>query len=75
MALTQLGLPNRVLGFSSFLDYTVIKRFRDYESPLSANENIFEYWLLREQPRWFTIKATGEDLIKRQKIMSLDRAE
>ncbi|MBU4440708.1 MAG: nitric oxide reductase activation-like protein, partial [Firmicutes bacterium] len=35
-ALTLVGIPNRVLGFSSFLDYTVIKRFRDYESPLSA---------------------------------------
>lgn len=66
MALTQLGLPNRVLGFSSFLDYTVIKRFRDYESPLSANDNIFEYYCSGNNRDGLAIKATCEDLIKRR---------
>lgn len=65
MALTQLGIPNRVLGFSSFLDYTVIKRFRDYESPLSANDNIFEYYCSGNNRDGLAIKTTCEDLIKR----------
>lgn len=65
-ALTLVGIPNRVLGFSSFLDYTVIKRFRDYESPLSANENIFEYYCSGNNRDGLAIKATCEDLLKRQ---------
>ncbi|WP_296561873.1 nitric oxide reductase activation-like protein [uncultured Acetobacterium sp.] len=64
-ALTLVGIPNRVLGFSSFLDYTVIKRFRDYESPLSANDNIFEYYCSGNNRDGLAIKATCEDLIKR----------
>ncbi|AFA47177.1 cobaltochelatase CobT-related protein [Acetobacterium woodii] len=65
-SLTLVGIPNRVLGFSSFLDYTVIKRFRDYESPLSANENIFEYYCSGNNRDGLAIKATCEDLLKRQ---------
>ena len=65
-ALTLLGIPNRVLGFSSFLDYTVIKRFRDYESPLSANDNIFEYFCSGNNRDGLAIKATCEDLLKRR---------
>ncbi|MDP2842596.1 MAG: nitric oxide reductase activation-like protein, partial [Acetobacterium sp.] len=64
-ALSLVGIPNRVLGFSSFLDYTVIKRFRDYESPLSANDNIFEYYCSGNNRDGLAIKATCEDLIKR----------
>ena len=30
-ALTLAGIPNRVMGFQSFLDYTILKRFRDYK--------------------------------------------
>jgi nitric oxide reductase activation protein len=65
-ALTQLGIPNRVLGFSSFLDYTVIKRFRDYESPLSANDNIFEYFCSGNNRDGLAIKATCEGLLSRR---------
>jgi hypothetical protein len=64
-ALTMVGIPNRVLGFSSFLDYTVIKRFRDYESPLSVNENIFEYYCTGNNRDGLAIKATCQDLLKR----------
>ncbi|MBC3798128.1 cobaltochelatase CobT-related protein [Acetobacterium tundrae] len=65
-ALTLVGIPNRVLGFSSFLDYTVIKRFRDYESPLSINDNIFEYYCSGNNRDGLAIKATCEDLLKRR---------
>jgi len=65
-ALTLVGIPNRVLGFSSFLDYTVIKRFRDYESPLSTNDNIFEYYCSGNNRDGLAIKATCEDLLKRR---------
>ncbi|MGV8906600.1 MAG: cobaltochelatase CobT-related protein [Acetobacterium sp.] len=65
-ALTLVGIPNRVLGFSSFLDYTVIKRFRDYESPLAANDNIFEYFCSGTNRDGLAIKATCQDLLKRR---------
>jgi len=65
-ALTLVGIPNRVLGFSSFLDYTVIKRFRDYQSPLSANDNIFEYFCSGNNRDGLAIKATCQDLLKRR---------
>ena len=65
-SLTLVGIPNRVLGFSSFLDYTVIKRFRDYESPLTANDNIFEYFCSGNNRDGLAIKATCQDLLKRR---------
>jgi len=65
-ALTLLGIPNRVLGFSSFLDYTVITRFRDYESPLRVNNNIFEYFCSGNNRDGLAIKATCESLLKRR---------
>ena len=65
-ALTLLGIPNRVLGFSSFLEYTVIKRFRDYESPVTVNDNIFEYFCSGNNRDGLAIKATCQDLMKRR---------
>lgn len=65
-ALTMVGIPNRVLGFSSFLDYTVIKRFRDYQSPLSENDNIFEYFCSGNNRDGLAIKATCQELLKRR---------
>ncbi len=64
-ALTLNGIPNRVMGFNTFLDYTILKRFRDYESPLSANENIFEYYCTGNNRDGLAIKATVQDLLKR----------
>ena len=64
-ALTLAGIPNRVLGFSSFLHYTVIKRFRDYQSPLTANENIFEYFCSGNNRDGLAIKATCQELLRR----------
>ena len=64
-ALTLNGIPNRVMGFNTFLDYTILKRFRDYEAPLSANENIFEYYCTGNNRDGLAIKATVQDLLKR----------
>lgn len=42
-ALIEAEIPCRVNGFYTFLNYTVIKRFRDYDDPLAFTDNIFEY--------------------------------
>ena len=35
-ALTRAGIPHRVLSFCSFWDYTVMRRFREYNDPAEA---------------------------------------
>lgn len=64
-ALTLNGIPNRVMGFNSFLDYTILKRYRDYESSLRANENIFEYYCTGNNRDGLAIKAVVEELKSR----------
>ncbi|KNZ40634.1 hypothetical protein [Acetobacterium bakii] len=56
-ALTEAGIPCRVNGFSSFLNYTVIKRFRDYDALSQDNENIFEYSCLGSNRDGLAIKS------------------
>lgn len=65
-ALTMAGIPNRVMGFSSFLDYTILRRFRDYDSPISENKNIFEYYSAGNNRDGLAIKAVSEGLLKRE---------
>ncbi len=64
-ALSLVGLSNRVMGFSSFLDYTVLKRFRDYEDPLLANDNVFEYFCAGNNRDGLAIRAATDGLAKR----------
>ncbi|NLN98203.1 MAG: nitric oxide reductase activation-like protein [Eubacteriaceae bacterium] len=65
-ALTLAGIPNRVNGFSSFLDYTVIKRFRDYHDSISENSNIFEYHCTGNNRDGLAIRTIVSQLIKRE---------
>ena len=39
-ALSLVNIPNRVLSFNNFLDFTIIRRFRDYNDPIIKNKNI-----------------------------------
>ncbi len=65
-ALTLADIPTRVNGFSSFLDYTVIKRFRDYHDNISKNENIFEYHCTGNNRDGLAIRTVVSQLIKRE---------
>ena len=65
-ALTMAKIPNRVTGFSSFLDYTILKRFRDYKDPVSINENIFEYFCTGNNRDGLAIKCICDGLIERE---------
>lgn len=65
-ALTLAGIPNRVNGFSSFLDYTVIKRFRDYHDKITENSNIFEYHCTGNNRDGLAIRTIVSQLIKRE---------
>lgn len=65
-ALTLVGIPNRVMGYLSFLDYTVLKRYRDYNDNINACENIFEYFAAGNNRDGLAIKATCDSLLERE---------
>ena len=65
-ALTLIGIPNRVVGYLSFLDYTVLKRYRDYNDNINSCENIFEYFAAGNNRDGLAIKSTCEFLIERE---------
>lgn len=64
-ALTLAGIPNRVMGFQSFLDYTILKRFRDYNDDVRKCEDIFEYYCSGNNRDGLAIKATCDGLLER----------
>lgn len=64
-ALTMCNIPNRVMGFSSFMDYTIIKRFKNYEDSIECSENIFEYFCAGNNRDGLAIKAVCDHLIDR----------
>ncbi len=43
-ALSIVRIPQRVMGFCTFGDFTIMQRFRDYEDDRAANERIFEFY-------------------------------
>ena len=65
-ALTLVGIPNRVMGYLSFLDYTVLKRYRDYNDSTKSCENIFEYFAAGNNRDGLAIKATCDALLERE---------
>lgn len=64
-ALTMVGIPNRVMGFCSFMDYTILKRFKNYEDNVDSSENIFEYFCAGNNRDGLAIKSTCEGLSER----------
>lgn len=62
-ALTLANIPNRVTSFCSFLDYTILRRFRDYNSSIDESENIFEYFSAGNNRDGLAINAVCENLI------------
>ena len=65
MALTSVGIPNRVMGYLSFLDYTILKRYRNYNDDINSCENIFEYFSAGNNRDGLAIKATCDALLER----------
>ncbi|MEW9077919.1 hypothetical protein [Terrisporobacter glycolicus] len=65
-ALTSIGIPNRVMGYLSFLDYTILKRYRDYNDNIYSCENIFEYFAAGNNRDGLAIKAASGALLERE---------
>lgn len=64
-ALIEAEIPCRVNGFNSFLNYTVLKRFRDYDDPVQATDHIFEYLCESSNRDGLAIKGVVDGLIGR----------
>ena len=65
-ALSRAGIPQRVMGFCSFWDYTVMRRFRDYEEGPEANRRIFEFYGSANNRDGLAIRAAAQSLDERQ---------
>ena len=65
-ALSNVEIPHRVMSFCTFWDYTVLHRFREYDEPRSANENIFNYVTSSNNRDGLAIKTAGHGLLARE---------
>ena len=65
-ALSNAGLPHRVMSYCTFWDYTILHRFREYDDPRSANENIFNYVTSSNNRDGLAIRAAGYGLLQRE---------
>lgn len=65
-ALSNAEIPHRVMSFCTFWDYTILHRFREYDDPRSANENIFNYVTSSNNRDGLAIKTAGYELLARE---------
>ena len=64
-ALTNVGIPHRVMSFCTFWDYTVMRRFREYEDGREANLRIFEFYGSSNNRDGLAVRAAAAGLLKR----------
>lgn len=65
-ALSIVEIPHRVMSFCTFWDYTILHRFREYDDPREANENIFNYVTSSNNRDGLAIKTAGFGLLNRE---------
>ena len=65
-ALSNAGLPHRVMSYCTFWDYTILHRFREYDDTRSAKENIFNYVTSSNNRDGLAIRAAGYGLLMRE---------
>ena len=65
-ALSNVEIPHRVMSFCTFWDYTILHRFREYDDPRSANENIFNYVTSSNNRDGLAIKTAVYGLLARE---------
>ena len=65
-ALSNAELPHREMSYCTFWDYTILHRFREYDDPRSANENIFNYVTSSNNRDGLAIRAAGYGLLNRE---------
>ncbi len=63
--LSNLKIPNRIMSYCTFWEYTVLIRLRDYDAPKSENSRIFEYMTSSNNRDGLAIKAACDGLMQR----------
>lgn len=64
-ALSKAGIPHRVLGFCTFWDYTVLRRFREYEEGREADLRILEFTSSSNNRDGLALRAAADGLLQR----------
>lgn len=65
-ALSNVGIPHRVMSYCTFWDYTVLQRFREYDDNRADNDRIFDFVTSSNNRDGLAIKAAGYDLLQRE---------
>lgn len=65
-ALSRVKIPHRVMGFCTFWDYTVMRRFREYDEGPEADERVFEFYGSSNNRDGLAIRAAAWGLGKRE---------
>ncbi len=65
-ALSNVEIPHRVMSYCTFWDYTILHRFREYDDPREADENIFNYVTSSNNRDGLAFKAAGYALTQRE---------
>lgn len=71
-ALTQMGIPLRVMSYCTFWNHTILHRFREYDDGIAVNDKIFEFVTSSNNRDGLAIRAAAHGLLERpeeQKIM------
>lgn len=64
-ALTRAGIPHRVLGFCTFWDYTVMRRFREYDEGREADIRLMEFTSSSNNRDGLALRAAADGLTQR----------
>ena len=65
-ALSNVDIPHRVMSYCTFWDHTILHRFREYDDPVSADDDIFNYVTSSNNRDGLAIKAAGYSLLQRE---------
>ena len=65
-ALSQIQIPHRVMSYCTYGNYTVLRRFRDYDDKPEADRKILEYRATANNRDGLALAAAGMDLLKRR---------
>ncbi|MBR5508909.1 MAG: nitric oxide reductase activation protein [Lachnospiraceae bacterium] len=64
-ALSRASIPHRVLGFCTFWDYTVMRRFREYDDPGEADWRLMQFVSSANNRDGLALRAAADGLLAR----------
>ena len=65
-ALTRVGIPHRVMSYCTYGNYTILRRFRDYDDSADADMRILDYYASSNNRDGLAFAGAGIDLFRRK---------